>query len=279
MKKRRFFIILGYGLILLMPMIGLNGCRIKGAKGNMIAIVYGKVLPEEVKNFRIVVVEPDHYTKEEIDAFHQKGLKVIAYLSLGEVDTNRWYYPYLREENLLLGKNEIWGSWYIRIESSYFQQLLLNKIVPNIMFKGFDGLFFDTVDAVAPYTERSHLAPEMANIICSIHQQYPDAIKIMNSGLFLLPQVYSSISLLAIEDVATSYDFGSGHYRLASDSSFYEKLSLLKQIREKYRLPVLIIDYADSDDLKREVEKRLSGFNAFYYISTVDLQKIPEYHQ
>jgi uncharacterized protein (TIGR01370 family) len=252
-----------------------TGC--KTMNEHFFAVVYGKVKPADVANYKMVILDPDHYTKAEIDAFHDYGLKVIAYLSLGEVDPNRWYFPYFEKNDFILGKNKYWNSYYINLKKKEVHRIFLQQIIPNILIKGFDGLFFDTVDAVAPYTERKNMMPDMSRLIHSIRNNWKDIYLIQNGGLFLLDETQQDIQAVLVEDVVTSYDFVQKKYLMKETVEFEKKIRQLQLIQKKYQLPVLIIDYADSRKMYRNVKKILddAGFN--FFISTIDLNQLPGY--
>lgn len=238
-------------------------------------VVYGKIAPEQVAAYDLVILEPDHYSKREIDAIKATGSRVIAYISLGEVDPNRWYFPYL-EERGFLGVNENWGSYFIRLDDEETRQLLLDKVLPNIMIKGFDGLFLDTVDAVAPYAEdRKHLQPYMAALIEAMDRQYPDAYIIQNAGLFLLDRTAPHIDVLLIEDIASMYDFKTQTYALKPEAEFKERAAMMQDLAQQYGKPVWIIDFADTPALKQQMEERLRPLPFDYFISTIDLSELP----
>lgn len=264
-------------LVLFFIVLIIVGCKFMKNKNNFFAVVYGKINPESVASYKMIIVDPDHYSRAEIQEFQDRKIKVIAYLSLGEVDSSRWYFPYLDKEGLLLGRNPYWNAFYLNLASPEVKKVLFNKVLPNIMIKGFDGLFFDTVDDVAPYGINSHLQKDMIEIIERIRGTYPKIFLIMNGGLFLLDKVATNIDAILVEDVASRYDFSSKRYSYAPEPQFMEKIDTLMEVYKKYKLPIFVVDYADNVELAQRIEKRLSKYNVYYYISTIDLTKIPEY--
>ncbi|GAB4178771.1 MAG: hypothetical protein Kow00108_14600 [Calditrichia bacterium] len=264
-----------YLIQMLLGIILLSGCMTMNKSKLKFGIAYGKIEFKNESSYNLLIVEPDHYTKPEIDALKQKGIKVIAYLSLGEVDPYRWYFPYLKERGFL-GMNPDWNSYYINLADKKTIELMLNKVLPNIMIKGFDGLFFDTVDAVAPYTEHRDLKDEMVNLIKKIREKYPRAYLIQNAGLFLIDETAPYIDGLLLEDVATGYDFKTNQYILKDEKEFSQRLSILEEIYRKYKPDIYIVDYADTPDRKREVEKRLQRTPFYWFIGKIELQTLPE---
>lgn len=241
-------------------------------------IVYSKITPEQVVPYNVIILEPDHYSKTEVDALKADGRLVIAYISLGEVNPSRWYFPYL-EDRGFLGVNENWGSHYLRLDDEGTRRVLLDKVLPNIMIKGFDGLFLDTVDAVAPYaTDRAHLQSSMVTLISALDQRHPDAYIIQNAGLFLLDQTTPHIDAVLVEDVASMYNFDTQTYAVKPDSAFQEKSAMLQEYETRFDRPVWVVDFADSIALKEQLIKRLAPLPFPYFISTIDLTTLPADH-
>lgn len=241
------------------------------------AVSYEKIeqRKEAAYNYKLLIVEPDHYSRIETDSLNTKSNKLIAYVTLGEVDRNRWYYPLL-EERGFLGVNENWDSPYLNLADSTTRSILLDKVVPNIMSKGYDGLFLDTVDDVAPYTERSHLQPRMVDIITQIRKAYPDAFIIQNAGLFLLDQTHHFIDAVLIEDVATSYSFEDQAYNLKSREEYKEKVKVIEKNSLLFKKPFLIVDFSDNEPLTKVVKSRLDTLSYPYFIGSIRLNDISE---
>lgn len=223
--------------------------------------------------YRLLVVEPDHYSKIEVDSLNTPSNKLLAYITLGEVNPQRWYYPLL-EERGFLGINKNWDSPYINLADTVSQNILLKKVLPNIMVKGFDGLFLDTVDDVAPYTERAHLQPQMVEIIKTIRQNYPEAFIVQNAGLFLLDKTSSFIDAVLVEDVATSYNFENMSYNLKEAGEYRDKVDTIRQKATVHNLPFLIVDFAINKSLRSKTISRLDTLPHPYFIGSIQLNSI-----
>lgn len=237
-------------------------------------VCYAKVTPAMVENYKMVIIEPDFYTKTEITALKATGTTIIAYITLGEVDSNRWYFPLL-EERGFLGVNENWNSSYLNLEDEETRTILLEKVIPEVMIKGVDGIFLDTVDAVSPYTERNNLAPYMLMLIKGIRDQYPNKLIIQNAGLFLLEESKEWIDATLIEDIASGYNFNNKEYFIKDLNSFNERVTLIRTASDKYNIPFLIIDFADSKPAIEEIKSRLDSLHFPYFISNIQLNQLP----
>ena len=60
-------------------------------------VVYSEIEPKQTEGYNFLIVEPYFYTKQEISNFHSRGLKVVAYISLGEVNESRRYFEEFKE--------------------------------------------------------------------------------------------------------------------------------------------------------------------------------------
>ena len=237
-------------------------------------VCYAKVTPDLVENYRMVILEPSHYSASEVQALKATGVKVLAYLSLGEVNPYRWYFSEL-EEIGLLGENENWGSYYINLKDQKSRDFLVHKAGLRIHLKGFDGYFLDTVDAVAPYTDRNNMQGDMLKVIEGLRQRFPESIIIQNAGLFLLNQSKAFVDAVAIEDIATLYDFEQKEYQLLSEADFKGRIDLINKHHNESGLPFLIIDFSDTEEDIRLIKQRLDPLKTPYFISTIGLDQLP----
>ena len=239
------------------------------------AVCYAKVTPEQVKNYNMVVIEPDFYSKEEMEALRATGTTIIAYITLGEVDTNRWYYPRMSEIGFL-GKNENWNSFFIDLGKKEARQIILTEVIPEIIRKGVDGLFLDTIDAVSPHTERGYLQPQMVQLIEGIRTRYSDKIIIQNAGIFLLDKTKDDVDAFLTEALASDYDFEKKQYKVRSDEEYNARLDYLNHYSKQSGKSFLIVEFAASDSARKKIRSRLDTLGHPYFISNIGLSELPE---
>lgn len=237
-------------------------------------ICYTKLDPDQVGSYKMVVVEPDFYTRKEILELKKGGTTIVAYATLGEVDPNRWYFGKM-EELGFRGKNDVWNSYYMDLDKSEVREMILAQVLPEIMAKGVDGLFLDTIDAVSPETERGDMKSSMAELIKSIRAQYPNKIIIQNAGLFLLDQTGNEVDAFLTESLASNYDFGKQEYLVRSDSAFNTRLGYLNEYEEQSGVPFMVLDYADSQSHLNQIKSRLDTLGRPYFISNIALNRLP----
>jgi uncharacterized protein (TIGR01370 family) len=239
-------------------------------------IDYGKATPAEVTGYDLLILEPYNYSRQEVRALQNTQTKLIGYVSLGEVGTFRWYYPLLKDNGLTLAKNPNWNSYIIDLEDSLTTEVLLDKVIPEIIAKGFDGLFLDTVDNVAPGAGYSHMQDDMVGLIKEIRRRYPNIYIIQNRGMFLLDKTHQYISALLIEDVATMYDFDNKNYGLVEDHVYKKRVGNIAKYQNLMESDnILLVDYAKTNELQQEVKKRLDTLGLSYFISSIELDTLP----
>ncbi|MDZ7690012.1 MAG: endo alpha-1,4 polygalactosaminidase [Balneolaceae bacterium] len=241
-------------------------------------IDYNKITPSELKGYDLVVLEQDRYTPHELRELTQSDAKILGYFSMSEVHPSRPYFQELKKVGFL-GKNENWNSYYLNLGASTARSIMLDSVLPNVMINGLDGLLLDTIDGVAPYTERSHLQDEMVGMIREIKSRYPDAIIIQNTGLFLLEKSCRYIDGVMMESLATTYDFNANNYRLSSSEQYQRKVKTIKKYSNLIDDQFYLVDYVDSPEMARQVRQRLDTLGYPYYLSSIQLDSLQYYPQ
>lgn len=237
-------------------------------------VCYSKISAVEAQNYRLLIIESDLYNKAEIMQLKSGGAKIFGYLSLGEVSRYKWYFPLLQKVGFL-GVNENWGSYYLDISKRKTKTILLDQVLPEIVVKGVDGIFLDTIDAVAPYTKRKEFQPDMAELIHEIKKRYDKVKVIQNSGLFLLPETHSSIDAVLVEDVVSEFDFLKSQYSLRAEKEYIKRIKFISASTSKYNLPVFFLEFANSASLRDSISTVLDTYSFPYFISTISLDTLP----
>jgi cysteinyl-tRNA synthetase len=207
------------------------------------------------------------WTGKEIAAIRagKSGRKVLAYLSIGEAGTYRYYWQkdasYLRKPN---------PNWPDNIRVAYWRddwQAILRDYLAEILRQGFDGVWLDTVDTFEhfehePETDewlddrpnpatgnsyRDDMVALVRMIADSARVTRPDFLVVPNNGAQLLsrPAYLGTINAIGIEDL------------------FAQKKAHRKYLREQLapafaaKLPVLLIEYKKPGPAARELRSPL----------------------
>lgn len=230
---------------------------------------------DTLATFDLVVLDPDNRSAQEIESLRTAGALPIAYVNLGEAETYRYFWDQVNPD-WLLGANPLWTShYYVDARAEGWQRLLLDTVLPNIMEKGFEGLFFDMVDTALP-SLHPETEPGMIRLIQEIRRTYPDQLLLMNNGLFLVDEVAGSIDALVVENVFTRYDFENDRYIRTTPSERENLVSSLHAYRKDYGLRPFLLNYAGTSDSPDRLyafrKAHQHGFLTF--VSTVELDTI-----
>jgi polysaccharide biosynthesis protein PelA len=240
-----------------------------------VLICYGKLKPEEISGYHTLILESKHFFASHIRVFKKQNKEVYAYISLGEVNVNAPHYAKLSASTT--GKNEQWDSHYLDLESATTKKVLL-EIIDSIFAMGYDGLFLDNIDNFNSYGPQKEQKQALVELIKKIKTSYPTKKLIQNAGLALVPETYKYISSIAIESVATAYDFKSQQYQLSSDEQWNTLSTAVTAIQSKYEKPIILIEYADKSSLLAQIQERSQTLDCSLFVGAIDLQKKPNFN-
>ncbi len=257
----------------------LSSCTSKNKQSNIVAInpakniksyavYYGKDEIVRLSNFDLVIIQPEEYLKKEIETLKKHKTIVLAYLSLGEVSER--YFKYAKK--CIVGKNKNWNTYYVNVSCKKWQNFILNKTIPSILNKGFDGLLLDCVDVDNMTTKKS-----IVSLIKKIRQKYPDIILIQNRGFNILNETAPYVNGVLFECFTTHYNWSSKKYELwkGEDLKWVEaKARELLRLKKKYGLVVLTLDYAENESLREVCLKHAKKYGFISYVSNIYLNKI-----
>lgn len=243
---------------------------------NTVLVCYGKLDPAKIKGYNYVILEEKNFKAADINQIKKYNKKVLAYISLGEVNSNAIHYKLLK--NRVLGKNNNWDSYYLNLKDQSTAVVLVS-LIKKVLEKGFDGLFLDNIDNFSSFGPQFNQRKELVNLIKRIKTEYPNHVLVQNSGLELIPDTKDFIQSVLFESVASDYTFQDKIYKLRENGDFNQRLKRIKEITVKYKIPVILIEYADSKQLYDQIVKRIEPTKFNYFIGKIDLQSIPNFNK
>lgn len=263
-------------LLCFLPILLLANFIASDMKNNTVLICYGKLKAETIKGYGYVILESKNFLPSNIRVIKSQNDKVFAYISLGEVNENAPHYKELKASTL--GRNKIWNSHYLDLRAPKTNQILM-QIVDEIFAKGYDGLFLDNIDNFTIHGPQKSQKAELLALLKQIKDKYPKKQFIQNAGLDLASETAPLVDAIAIESVATAYDFKKKKYQLREKVQFESLLNRVKSVNEATKIPVILIEYSNSVKLTRQVLERIeaTGFN--YFIGNIDLQTLPKFKE
>lgn len=244
---------------------------------NDVFICYGKFHINTIKNYTYVIIEPGHFTPEDIHTLKQNNTYVLAYMSLGEVNVHASHFKTV--EPYVLDKNELWNSYTLDISNSITKDALINIISRNIN-DGYDGFFLDNIDSYTNYGKVHHLKNDLLHFLETIKTKFPSIFLIQNAGLSLTKETKNFVNAIATESVASDYQFNSKTYQLRDDEAFSSRIRAIKLIQKHNDLPFIFIEYSNNKTLTKAITKRLKKVqkskNNSIFIGEINLQSIPK---
>ncbi|MFM9941651.1 MAG: MJ1477/TM1410 family putative glycoside hydrolase [Hyphomicrobiaceae bacterium] len=157
-------------------------------------------------------------TPQEVAAMKRKpdGSRrvVIAYLSIGESEDNRYYWPAewnKKRPAYMKGESKEWkGNYLVEYWNPTWQKIIFgtpDAYVDRILKGGFDGFYIDRADAYYRFGDtkqaRDRMTDFVVRLIADIRSKKPDAAIMMQNAEELLdrPEYLSAIDAIAKEDL------------------------------------------------------------------------------
>lgn len=243
-------------------------------------VYYGSSLQkQDLDTLEFAVLDPDLM---DARPFAQSSCKKIAYLSLGEAEDYRSYWPLVKEKPFLVEANPDWkGAHRIDVRSPEWRAIVLNALLPKIRERGYDGVFLDTIDTARYLEEKDpqkYAGSEkaMVELIDAIRKEDSRFLIYTNNGLEILDEIGDRIDAAVVEDLYTRYDFQKKKsFRTpAADTLYKEKI--LDDFRARTQKPVYTILYEKSirSALARYGIAKANKKGYGWYLTTVDLKTI-----
>lgn len=258
-------------LCVLPSLLGFQGLAGTLQKPNVF-FCYGKIDPIEIKGYDYVILESKHFNASDIKKAKKLNGKVLAYISLGEVNSQARLFNQLKD--ITLGKNENWDSYYLDLKNDSINQVLFTEI-DRILSDGYDGLFLDNIDNFTSFGFQKDQKSEVVGFIEKLNAKYPQHFILQNAGIELIDATHDFIDGVVVESVASNYTFSDSSYKLRDEKEYNDYIKKLNQLRRKYKFPIILVEYADSLALYNDIQKRISKTSFLYFIGAINLQNFP----
>lgn len=141
-------------ILILLSIMLLAGCSAKGE----IKYEYGVFLGIDssdigkIQEYKIIVIDAQNFTKEEISELKESGHTVYSYINIGSVEDFRPYYD--RFKDITLGDYENWEEEkWVDVSKPEWQTFILDELSVGILDKGVDGFFVDNCDVYYNYPD------------------------------------------------------------------------------------------------------------------------------
>lgn len=249
------------------------------------AVYYSDQEPANAfKDFDLLVFDGDKHPP--LYQLLDHGKQLLGYVSLGEAEKSRYYFPDLEKNNILCGPNPNWeGSFYVDLRQLMWPKTIIETIIPRVLHRGFEGIFIDTIDNAAFLEQQDPekykgMRQAAIDLIKAIRYHYPQILIMINRGYDIIEDVAPFVDVVLGESLLTDYDFKTKTYKRATAASTQTQIQKLKNAKVlNPRLKIFTLDYCDPQNHTEVMEiyaqQRANGFTP--YVSTIALnQIIPE---
>ncbi|KQM81754.1 hypothetical protein ASE67_16135 [Sphingomonas sp. Leaf23] len=246
------------------------------------AVDYGAAsVPAIARTYDLLVLEPHH--ARPIAPLRGPGARLLGYVSFGEVERQRPYFTDLERAGALGAPNPNWpDARFVDLRHPAWTAAIVDTIVPQILAKGYDGIFIDTMDNAEAMERQNPIGNKGmvqggAALIAAVRARFP-AIRIMlNRGYALLDAVAPSIDHVLGEAMASRWNFTTKAYEPLSDSDWQWQADRLRHARTLHpALALHTLDYWDPADTTAVAalydRERAAGF--LPYVSTLALDRL-----
>jgi len=210
------------------------------------------------------------------------GTLRLGYLSVGEADRQQSYWTGIRDRPFLIEADPNWpDNVRVDLRDPEWQRLLLDREVPHLLARGFQGLMLDTID-VAPYLERRDPARfagvrrALQDWLGELRRRHPSIVLVAN-GSDALVDAAPFVDGYVVEGLFATYDFGYRTYRQTTDAERTWKLAQIDRAQAVVRRPVFTIEYAAAGDyaLGQWAAAQSADHGFHPYVTVKDINSLP----
>ncbi len=237
------------------------------------AVYFASKSFDELAKFDMVVLDPASYDSSDISKLKSRGCIPVAYMNIGEVETYRSYFNMV-DTSMIISPDPYWRDrYYVDMCDPAWTRIVTKERIPDVMNKGFCGVFIDFAGALEEYPDIDSCA---ASLVRQIRRALGKGYLILDGGGSIIDRVGTYVDGIAVEGLMGYYDFNTDSYLLRNDSLEDSRSKALLAEAKKFRIKVFQLDYASpADSLVRGqiiIKSRQLGFVP--YVGTIELDSI-----
>ncbi len=262
-------------LILLLAW-GLPALPVMAAAARGVAFWYAPDPPLHLlRHFDRLVVEPENLPAPAIADFQQNGRELLAYVSIGEVHSERSWIGAL-DPGWFLGDNPDWGGTILDLANPAWRAWLLQHRFRPLWEAGYRGFFLDTLDsyrlALPDKAAQARQEAGLVALIMQLRQTFPSARILVNRGFEVLPRIAALIDGLVAESLFAGWDAQDRRYVSVSEEDRRWLLARLREARTlRPDLAIVVLDYLPPGERRRarELARRIHELGFTPWISSI----------
>lgn len=231
-----------------------------------------KTLLKKLTQYDIVIIEPTLYTKEQIQSIRASGTKVLGYISVMESPTWNIERMSILQESDYFFRNgakvhyEEWDSYLMDITSAHYQDVLMAEMQKQVVDKGMDGVFYDTVGDIdnefltSDITTYNNQLQGLLQFIKQAKAQYPNLLMVQNWGMETIKHTASYMDGFMWE--------GFNYQHVLKDSWSQTQIKSLQNLQQTKNLQVMTVSTL-TEAKSRDYAKKL-GFLHYHARTSYD---------
>ncbi len=243
--------------------------------------------------------EKSKYSREDLEKIKEKGIIIIAYLSIGEAEDYRFYWKkdwYSNPPNWLGKENKEWeGNYAVKYWNNEWRSIIFSYL-DKIIEQGFAGIYLDKVDEFEYWSDEDN----GENLILSEEDAAKRMIRFIeeiakytknktNRGFYIIIQngerilEYDNDTLLKIISGWAVEDLFYKELEPLPEQQIRERTFYLDKVKEKGKI-ILSVDYVDNGEgyegeNKRRIDDYITkakykGYIPYAAISDRDLDEL-----
>lgn len=204
------------------------------------AVYYSNTLPPEAfMAYDLLVFDSDIHPP--LAPLKAKGKILLGYLSIGEADTARSYYPQVKRWLLPKAPPTV-----IDVRRPEWKAYIVDTLVPAIVAQGFDGIMIDTADTAIHHG----MGDNVVVIIKEIRARFPQLRIMLNRGFDIAPQLAGDIDMLLAESISAGWKNNSREAVPVPMEMYANYVAMLKKTKQQSRVKIYTLDYWPPGDEK-----------------------------
>ena len=251
------------------------------ARAGELGFYYGhRPDPSEWQHLNMLVLQPDQVDDRALKGLRQRGVRPLAYISIGEVARDADYLGRL-PKSALLTDNEAWNSVRLDLRRPEVRDFIVRELVQAARERGFDGVFLDTVDSfhALPVSVQPAFRGGIVALIRSVREAIGDGPLWINRGFDMLDALAPLVNGVAFESLYSGYDATSETYLPVPEA---DRDWLRQQIRRVIQrgLPVVAIDYLPPERVTEApaLARKIEADGAQPWITDAHLTRVGHSH-
>ncbi len=253
----------------------LLGAASSSADVRTFALALGVRQPvERLARFDLVVVDGEETPRRDIRELRRRGVLVLGYVSVGTIERGRDWYRRARPYRLELWQD--WGEWYADASAAGYRRLIVRRVAPALLRKGFSGLFLDNTDMVEGHRrQRAGMRRVVASLSRLVHRR--GGLLFTQNGEASIGPTLRFYDGWNREDASYGYDFARRRYRPVPAAARRAAQSALRRISAAGLL-VTATDYVGRGDdaAAADAVGAACSAGALPFVSDIGLNRLPD---